>query len=190
MHDAGPRRLVVRDQRPRGERGSSAVEMALVLPMLVMLLMGTVTTGLSYSRALGVSNAVREGARFGATAALPTAPAPATPWGTDAIAEVRGTQFDDFGASPETAVCVQLYKVGTGPVPNTTACDQGNGSVSPALSMPGPTNYPVVPTSLASGVCVVRVLAARNYTVDTAMTPAINRTMTRGSVARYERTGC
>ena len=50
------------------ERGAVAVEFALVLPLLVMLLLGIATTGLSYTHAIGVTNAVREGARFGATA--------------------------------------------------------------------------------------------------------------------------
>ena len=46
-----------------------AVEFALIFPLLAMLMMGIVTGGLSYSNALGVQNAVREGARYGATAA-------------------------------------------------------------------------------------------------------------------------
>lgn len=85
----------------RTERGAVAVEFALVLPLLVMLLLGVTTSGLSYSNALGVTNAVREGARFGATA-----DATSTTWAADVISRVRATQFDDPAA--ETAVCAQL----------------------------------------------------------------------------------
>ncbi len=92
-----------------GQRGAVAVEFALVAPILIMLLIGTATSGVSYSRALGVTNAVREGARFGATADASVVP---STWTTDVIARVRDTQFDDFGSPPHTAVCVQLIKNG------------------------------------------------------------------------------
>ena len=91
----------------RTERGAVAVEFALVLPVLVMLLLGITTSGISYSHAIGATNAVREGSRFGATA---DAGVPAT-WAGDVIKRVRGTQFDD--PTSETAVCVQLWQKGT-----------------------------------------------------------------------------
>jgi Flp pilus assembly protein TadG len=43
-----------------------AVEFALVFPLLVMLLFGIITAGISFAHSLGLTNAVREGARFGA----------------------------------------------------------------------------------------------------------------------------
>ena len=93
-----------REGRAKGERGAVAVEFALVLPLLVMLLLGIATAGLSYTRAIGVTNAVREGARFAATA---DASVPAT-WSSDVISRVRATQFDD--PSLDTEICVQLWK--------------------------------------------------------------------------------
>lgn len=48
-------------------RGASLVEMALVLPLLLMLLMGIVSAGLAYNHQLGLTHAAREAARFGAT---------------------------------------------------------------------------------------------------------------------------
>lgn len=47
--------------------GASLVEFALALPLLMALLLGTVTAALSFSSSLSLNNAAREAARFGAT---------------------------------------------------------------------------------------------------------------------------
>lgn len=49
------------------ERGAALVEFALVLPILMILLIGTVTTGLALNSTISLNNAAREGGRFGAT---------------------------------------------------------------------------------------------------------------------------
>jgi hypothetical protein len=56
----------------RDEHGSNAVEFALVLPILIMILFGIFYGGLAYDRQLTLSQAARESARYGAT--LGTAP--------------------------------------------------------------------------------------------------------------------
>ena len=162
------------------EAGAVAVEFALVLPILVMLLLGIATTGLSYTHAIGVTNAVREGARFGATADATDG----TTWANDTITRVRGTQFDD--PSSETAVCVQLWKVGPGGGPVAEACSQG--TVTPDLSLPATaTDRPAIPSGATTGTCVVRVVAARNFSINIAIVPVWNRVSVATSVARYER---
>lgn len=186
--------------RTRDESGAVAVEFALVLVPLVMILMGTVTAGVSYSHAIGLTNAVREGARFGATtqisATTPVPAADATTWANNVIARVRQTQFDDSAntASSSTSVCVQLYKQGPGPVANTTVCDNG-GSNAPTLAtsiLTSPSADPSVPAGLTTGICVVRVVAARKFSISigVANLPPGGGTLKRFSVARYERTGC
>jgi Flp pilus assembly protein TadG len=167
--------------RRRDARGAVAVEFALIVPFLAMLLLGIVTTGYSYSHVLGVTNAVREGARFGATT---DATVPAT-WATNVISRVRYTQFDD--SINDTAICVQLYQSGTGPVPNTTKCDQGNGSVSPTLAMPPDTDPKHgIPAGLTTNQCVVRVIAARNFDISYVL-GRVTRASVSYAVARYER---
>jgi Flp pilus assembly protein TadG len=174
-------RLSGRHCARRRDRGAVAVEFALVMPIVVMLLIGTITTGLSYSQALGVTNAVREGARFGATADASNGS-----WGSDVIVRVRGTQFDDAGGT--TAICVQLVKNGAA-VPGKTSCDPASAG-GPTLTMPSVTAYPAVP-AVPANTCVVRVIAARNYTISAVpLLPPINKTLVRGSVARYERKTC
>lgn len=54
-------------ERARSERGSNAVEFALVLPILIMIMFGIFYGGLAYDRQLTLSQAAREAARFGAT---------------------------------------------------------------------------------------------------------------------------
>jgi Flp pilus assembly protein TadG len=52
--------------RPRSERGAVIVEMALILPVFMMLLLGIISAGTVYNDQLSLSHAAREGARYGA----------------------------------------------------------------------------------------------------------------------------
>jgi hypothetical protein len=142
-----------------------------------MLLLGITTAGLSYSRAIGLTNAVREGSRFGATT-LATAP---SDWRSDVISQVRGTQFDDSGN--QTEVCVQLWKKGTGEVANTGACD---GAVAGVALPASETAAPVVPADLPAGACVVRVVAGRPFNINIGLANW-DRVNVSTAVARYER---
>lgn len=161
------------------EAGAVALEFALIFPVLVMLMMGIVTGGLSYSNAVGVQNAVREGARFGATGDQSS-----STWAADVITRTRSTQFDDTASasSSSTSVCVQLVKA-----PSTVVkseCSIG-GNGGPALTMPATTAYPAVPP-LPTNACAVRVLAARPFSINVVLTTFDGR-IERGAVARYER---
>ena len=166
----------------RGEHGAAAVEFALVLPILVIVVLGIVTGGLSYSNAIGVQNAVREGARFGATGDVSS-----LSWTSDVIARVRSTQFDDgtTAADSSTSVCVQLFKA-----PNTVSkweCSIGQDD-GPVITVPATTaDQPAVPANLSTGACVVRVLAARKFKINGGLT-SWSGTIVRGSTAMYERT--
>lgn len=163
-------------RRERGETGASAVEFALVFPILATLLLGIITGGLSYSKALGVSNAVREGTRFAAT--TDASDTTGLTWSTDVISRVRDSQFDD--PTSESRVCVQLWKIGTGVVRATECSGAGTIDINSLA-----TSSPKVPTGPA-GSCVVRVLASRPFTISIGVTEW-DRTLVRGSIARYER---
>ena len=54
----------MRRTRVDGERGAAAVEMALVLPILVLLIFGVVQFSIAYNRVQGLHAAAREGARI------------------------------------------------------------------------------------------------------------------------------
>ena len=167
--------------RARTEDGAAAIEFALVLPVLVIVVLGIVTGGLSYSNAIGVQNAVREGARFGATGDVTQ-----VSWSSDVIARVRATQFDDgtTAADSGTSVCVQLFKA-----PSTVSkweCSIGQDD-GPVITTPASaTAAPAVPANLTAGACVVRVLAARKFEINGGLA-SWDGTIVRGSTALYER---
>ncbi|HET9260720.1 MAG TPA: TadE family protein, partial [Acidimicrobiia bacterium] len=49
------------------EPGAALIEMAIALPILVMLLVGIVSAGVAYNHQLSLTHAAREGGRYGAT---------------------------------------------------------------------------------------------------------------------------
>ena len=63
---AEPSRRPARADLPRNERGAAAVEFALVLPILLMLVFGIIDFGLMIHEKTMLANAAREGARNGA----------------------------------------------------------------------------------------------------------------------------
>ena len=147
--------------RSRTERGASAVEFALVIPLLAMLLIGIVSVGLVYNHKLALANAVREGARIGATL-----PAGST-WAASVQAQVVTAFTDDASG---VNVCVALYKVGT---------------VTPLWSAgSGCGTEPSAPSS-ATG-CYVKVWASKPATMDWVLA---RKSFTIGaqSVAVYDR---
>jgi Flp pilus assembly protein TadG len=56
-----------RTKRGRGERGAALVEFTLILPLLLLIVFGGVTTALAYERKSELVYAVRDGARYGST---------------------------------------------------------------------------------------------------------------------------
>lgn len=53
----------------RGQTGAAAVEFAIVVPVLVLLVFGIVQFGMAYNRVQGLNAAVREGARLASVGA-------------------------------------------------------------------------------------------------------------------------
>ena len=49
----------------RGKDGAAAVEMAVVLPILIMLVFGIVAFGIAFAQELALNNSARQGARLG-----------------------------------------------------------------------------------------------------------------------------
>ncbi|CAN5580547.1 hypothetical protein BH18ACT8_BH18ACT8_00610 [soil metagenome] len=154
----------------RGDTGAVAVEFALILPILIALMLGITTAGFSYSKALATTDAVREGARFGATTLTSPPPAGSTSW---AAAVQTKTAELSYGGATASQVCVQLVRAG-GAVVQSSTCSIGSAA-------------PATPTSLVTPDCAVKVWAEVPVTINIGI-QSWDVDVVRGAVARYERT--
>lgn len=170
-----------------GERGAVAVEFALVLPVLVMLLLGVTTAGLSFNQALAMTNGVREASRFGASTMVANTAPPYTTtlwqsWADQVITRTRETMTD--GSSSQVTVCVQVWKNSTtapaAPVAvlATPRCSVGSQSLAGGSA---PT-----PPQIGAASCVIAVWGVRSVNIS-ALLLEFNPSVRRESIARYER---
>jgi Flp pilus assembly protein TadG len=94
--------------RARGDRGVALVEFAIILPVFMCIVLGMITSGIALSKKINITDAVREGARFGATVDVdPDSAAALTAWETKVKNRIVGLSGDDLAA---TDLCVKLVK--------------------------------------------------------------------------------
>jgi len=92
-----------RQRRRHSERGAVFLEFALVLPLLMSLVLGIYTGGQAYTNKIGLVEAVREGARYGASLEMGEDVNALTTW----TALVRNRVVDASGGDVLAAdVCV------------------------------------------------------------------------------------
>jgi len=96
---------ILRRRPRRTERGAVLFEFGLVLPLLLSVVLGIFTGGLAYTNKISVVEAVREGARYGASLPMGTGPSALTTWETGVRQRVVNA-LGDNGTS--TTVCVKL----------------------------------------------------------------------------------
>lgn len=165
-----------RSLRRRTDQGAAAVEFALVFPLLIMLLIGLVTTGLVYFDHSAATNAVREAARYGAAADATT---PST-WATSVRDRLKQTYFNDVGAATDAQICVDLVKATT----TTTGTTVAGSSVTGASC----GTAPALPGSMTVGSCIVRVWVTKPEKISLVVFPDLDFSITARSVAYYGRT--
>lgn len=161
-----------RGARHRDQRGAAAVEFALVVPMMVMLLLGIITFGIAYTQSVALNNTAREGARFGAS--TPNSPT----WAADVGTQVEALYFDashDFGSQAGDKICAALVKA-----PATILQVSGGCNTSDA-------GYPATPGTAVSGTCVVKVWIHQDVLLLWGLGSA-TRQVSAQSVAIYDRT--
>ncbi len=172
-----------------GERGVVAVEFALVLPLIAMLLLGVLTAGIGFGQAVGLANAVREGGRFGATSIPSTATPPPyssaqwTTWATDVNNRTRQLLMD--AETTQATVCTQIWRNSA-----TTVAAPTVVLASPVCSVgsQGLTDLSLAtPPTIDPNTCVVMVWAFRQIGIN-AILVNFNPIVRRDSIARYERT--
>lgn len=108
----------------RASHGAALVELAMVLPLVVMLIVGMVSAGVAYNHQLALTHAAREGGRYAAT--LPVTnfssePDPMAAW----LAEVINQTIEDATGSlnagvPDRYVCVAYVSPGSISTDQTT----------------------------------------------------------------------
>ncbi len=88
--------------RRREEQGATLVEAALVMPIMILIMIGTLEVGLAFKDYLTVSYATREGSRIGALAGNDT----------DADCEIVQTVVDTLGGADglDDFVGLQIYE--------------------------------------------------------------------------------
>jgi Flp pilus assembly protein TadG len=168
--------------RSRTQRGAAAVEFALVVPLLVTFIFGIVWTGLAYADHIAVTNAVREGARYGAAADASAG----TTWATSVRSRVQQVYADAESSLPNARICVRLID-SSGAV--VTAKDGTQASSMGAQCGSPPGSWP---PSMASGTCAVEVWASKHRTISLIVFPDMSLTLGANSIAYYGRTvtGC
>lgn len=155
------------------------MEFAVLAPVLVMLILGTITMGLNYNRSISLNNSAREAARYGAT--LPVDDN-LEGW-LNSVADVaRDAAAGDLSSSaPGQEICIAfVYPDGTETNDRTLAIFETAGSRS----------------LLASATCFedgrdagerrVQVMVRRESDVTTGVYTSDGEVVAQ-SVARYER---
>ena len=103
-------------RRRDDDRGAGLVELALAVPVIVSLMLGTITTGLALNDDIQLSHAAREGARYGATVPVNEVFGSGT-WATNVREVVIERYGDDLATS---GVCVSMV-AGSPAVPVSSA---------------------------------------------------------------------
>jgi hypothetical protein len=165
----------VRSKAPRAgiESGSTVVEFALVLPILITLLMGTVTAGLAYNDKLSIANAVRESARLGSAIDYNTSP---TTWANSVQLRVQQAYANPASTLALTQICVSLLN------------DAGTAIASPSIQGTTCGTAPEMPALVPAGSCVVRVWVSKPAKIQLAVFPQIDFAIGASSVSYYGRT--
>jgi TadE-like protein len=106
--------IVTRVFRRKRSRGQSLVEFALVLPILVILLFGTIQVGVTYGGYNGLINSVREAARYGSVCTGSTAPGCGNLTATHLLQGINTAVFAFKSGSPNAVVTYGSYQDAAG----------------------------------------------------------------------------
>lgn len=160
--------------RRAADRGASAVEFALVMPILFVLLFGLISTGFVFSNHLAATNAVREAARYGAATSYSTNPGG---WATSVKDRVKQVYFNAGNPITDSEICVKLVNP-TGATVTTGASYSGAGCGT----------APAAPSNMAAGTCAVMVWVKRPESIELMVFPDLDLDIGAKSVAFYSRT--
>ena len=184
----------------RNQAGASALEFALVLPILVVLIFGAFSVGLGYNRRLALEHSARDAARYAATKPGAGDGVPADQWFAEvrdrALAAATGELRD--GGADGTQICVAYVEgqVTASVLPDVSVNSKAiryREGVSGWTADPSGTHCWVdglgEPASVASSDLDerVQVEVSRPFEFSVVVLPPLDVTITAESVAAYER---
>jgi Flp pilus assembly protein TadG len=174
-----------RVRRRLQDDGAAAVEFAILLPLFVMLTVGTISAGFAFHAWLSVTHGAQETSRFAATLSIDAGGGTAATWLTqvsDRALWASDVMVDDTHAKAGTAGCVAVVAPTNIPPLNShmTFTTDGDGVISRSVALDGPC--PVLPTMAGDYVQTqVSTPVAFNYVLGNA-----NIQVTGLSLNRFE----
>jgi Flp pilus assembly protein TadG len=167
--------------RAHRERGSAAVEFALLASLLFMLIFGSISAGISFSRSNALQTAAREGARYGVT--LPGVTSDVSNWLDSVITTTHAAALGELNDGvPGRTICVAFVEA-DGTASSKTLNAAGDVSAISAQSVQ------TQPCIVGDGLSDQRVqVAVARETEIQAVLFAIDITVSGDAVGRYERT--
>ncbi len=138
------------------------------MPLLLMILFGLISTGLTFSDHLSATNAAREAGRYGSAADVSNAA-----WATSVRDRLKQTYFSANETVADDQICVRLVK--------------SNGSTAQQWVGSSCGTPPALPAGMASGSCAVLVWVQRPQTIQLIMFPDLNFNTQATSVSYYSR---
>lgn len=181
IHDTGPSTLRHRLLRSlsrmvptaRQESGAAIVELAFVLTLLSMLLVGVVTSAIAFGRDNSIENAAREASRYAATLPGPVD----TSWLRDVRDVARSAALGELDSSvPGQYICVAQYDGSAWTRLTETGGVEG----------PQPDAQSCFTDSLPVDQPRVQIVASRDTTIGVAFF-SMDVTLEGEAAARYER---
>lgn len=165
-------------RRIAGEGGANAVEFALILPLLVMLIFGGITAGLALNARQQIDHAGREGVRYAATLL----------GATDATSTPCGGSNSWHECVRDRVVATSVGSIASGNVCVSYVPESGAPTPADILDPAGlaeATNQCVAESPPLTGARVqVKAIAPNRVNAVFVKTPVFN--LTTRSIARYE----
>lgn len=158
--------------RRHRERGAAIVELAFVLALLSMLLVGVTTSAIAFGRNNSIENAAREGSRYAATLPGPID----SSWLRDVRDVARSAALGELDPTvPGQYICVAQYDGSS-----WTRLTDANGVET------GPDAQDCFTDSLPADQPRVQIVTGRDTTIDAAVF-SVDVTLEGEAAARYER---
>ncbi len=172
-----------RPTAPAGDAGASAVEFALLLPIFLMLVFGGIYGGIAIDHKIGITQAAREGARFGSTLPIPPQPGQTeADWLGQVLTATESAAYNDItpGADSST-ICVAF-------VDPTNATNTQFVTMSSSGAPATPASPCLTPSTSLGATQFVQVDIGRDVVFDIGIARWPLR-VTSSAVVQYERPG-